>query len=541
MKGWPVLGFWFVIAAALWLRCGDLAQRPLHNDEAINAFKLRNLWERGEYRYDPHEYHGPALYYLALPVLKAVSPVAGPQPSEAGMRSVAVVIGVGMILLLGATARIWGWEATFFGALLAAVSPVTVYYSRYFIHEMLLVLAGGLGWVGWTRAALSQSPDGRVAADDTAVRSAWAWSLLGGVGLGLMWATKETFVFMLAAGAGAWTAVEWLEGGWTGLRDRVRHLPWVRVGVATLLAAAVGAVLFSSFLTHPGGVLDSVRTYLIWGQRAGGASPHVHPWHFFLERLFWYRWRGGPLWTEALVGALALVGAVVVLRGGAGWTPAGRRAGRFLVFYAILLGGVYSVIRYKTPWCVLGFYQAILALGGLGAAAIWRWVRARSPAWACIWAAVLAVGIAHLSVQAWRGSREWAADFRNPWVYGHTSADVFQLLEQVEEVAASAPDGKSTPLWVVAPDSQYWPLPWYWRGWANAGWWDALPEGGLPPLVVAATKLGLGLEEKTRQGWTQAGMFELRPRFFVELYVETGLWKRFLAARAAAREQPSQP
>ena len=47
----------------------------------------------------------------------------------------------------------------------------------------------------------------------------------------------------------------------------------------------VALVLFSSFFTNLAGPLDSVRTYLPWLHRAGGASPHIHPWSFYLERL----------------------------------------------------------------------------------------------------------------------------------------------------------------------------------------------------------------------------------------------------------------
>ena len=70
LVGWLFL---LPLVAAVWLRVGDLETRPLHNDEAINARKLAQLRDGGGYRYDPHEYHGPTLYYLALPVLRVAS------------------------------------------------------------------------------------------------------------------------------------------------------------------------------------------------------------------------------------------------------------------------------------------------------------------------------------------------------------------------------------------------------------------------------------------------------------------------------------
>ena len=44
----------------------DLAERPMHGDEAVNAVKLGETIEGRGYEYDPHEYHGPTLNYLTL-------------------------------------------------------------------------------------------------------------------------------------------------------------------------------------------------------------------------------------------------------------------------------------------------------------------------------------------------------------------------------------------------------------------------------------------------------------------------------------------
>ena len=49
-----------------WLRLHNLGDRPMHTDEAVQAVKTGDLLERGHYRYDPVEYHGPVIYYLAL-------------------------------------------------------------------------------------------------------------------------------------------------------------------------------------------------------------------------------------------------------------------------------------------------------------------------------------------------------------------------------------------------------------------------------------------------------------------------------------------
>jgi len=55
------LGLLFATVLALALRCPRLAERPMHNDEAVNAMKFGALWEHGDYKYDPNEHHGPTL------------------------------------------------------------------------------------------------------------------------------------------------------------------------------------------------------------------------------------------------------------------------------------------------------------------------------------------------------------------------------------------------------------------------------------------------------------------------------------------------
>lgn len=542
MKGWASLWPILLIAVAGGIfRGGDLAVRPLHNDEAINAFKLAELHDHGRYRYDPHEYHGPVLYYASLPVLKAVSWSRPGQPDEVGMRWVTVLFGVGLILLLPLVRDGMGCGALVVAGVLTAVSPAMVFYSRYYIHEVPLVFFTFLALsAGWRYVR----------------RPGWGWAAVTGVGVGLMYATKETFVLSLAAAVAGVLAVaagrgaagaghvdrdgDGPEGVWRGIWGRwrqamgqVRPLHW---GIAGGIAAGVAVLCFSSFLAHPRGPWDAVRTYFIWLERAGGVSPHVHPWHFYWERLAWYRWPGERVWTEGAILLLAAVGVVAVWwrrrdgRVGIDW-----RWGRFVSVYTLVLAGLYAVIPYKTPWCFLGFLHGLILLAGLGG---WALVTLARPVWwRVLTGSVLAVAAAHLGWQAWRASHVMPADFRNPYVYAHTAGDVVNLLERVDELVAVHPERERMSMQVMAPRSEYWPLPWYWRRMERVGWWDAVPENPYAAVVVAATGLNVNLEERSDGAMRMVGMFELRPRFFVEVYVERELWARFLEARAAARRR----
>ena len=49
----------------------------MHTAEAVQAYKLNELWTRGRYTYDPHDHHGPVLLYSAAPNIKQpLSPIA---------------------------------------------------------------------------------------------------------------------------------------------------------------------------------------------------------------------------------------------------------------------------------------------------------------------------------------------------------------------------------------------------------------------------------------------------------------------------------
>ena len=58
MNRWTALAMLLAVAGALALRVPQLAVRPLHNDEAVNAVKVSELWQHGRYAYNPDEYHG---------------------------------------------------------------------------------------------------------------------------------------------------------------------------------------------------------------------------------------------------------------------------------------------------------------------------------------------------------------------------------------------------------------------------------------------------------------------------------------------------
>jgi len=67
-------------------------------------------------------------------------------------------------------------------------------------------------------------------------------------------------------------------------------------------------LFYSSFLRNPGGVLDSLRTYTTYFDRAGNNHIHEHSWYYYLKMLIYSRYGNGPVWSEGIIVLLAVVG-----------------------------------------------------------------------------------------------------------------------------------------------------------------------------------------------------------------------------------------
>src|SRR5207302_666776 len=91
---------------------------------------------------------------------------------------------------------------------------------------------------------------------------------------------------------------------------------------------------------------------------------------------------------------------------------------------------------------------------------------------------LLLAGTGQLACQAWRAaivcfqpSDHPFPDPCNPYVYAQTSRDILKLVTKLNDLARVSPQGQQMLVKVMAPDSDYWPLPWYLRGFDQIGWW----------------------------------------------------------------------
>lgn len=510
-----------VAAAALAFRLDHLAARPFHVDEAVQAVKAGELYDGGRYIYNPFEFHGPSLYYFTLPVLKLSGARCFADASDASFRLVPVLFGAGLILLVLPMRRALGVVACLTTALLLAVSPAMVFYSRYYIQEMVLVFFAALALCALWRYFRTRRR---------------RWIVLLGLALGMMYATKETSVIFAGAMGAAY--------GWIALRRRHRegrplwqlrrgHACLVLLGVTT--AALVAVLFYSSWLAHPRGPLDSLLAFRHYFDRSGGdgsAALHQQPWYYYLQLLAYTRNAPGPWWSEGFILVLAAVGLGAALRGRVAAATDPELA-VFLGVYAIVMTAAFAVIPYKTPWNLLGFLHGWILMAGIGASAIFhrlRWWGSRA-----VLGVLLVAGTGQLAAQAARAKGRFCADPRNPYVYAHSGPDVVRLARRISEVAALHGDGPAMRVHFITPE--YWPMPYYLRKLQRIGYWSEVPAAPDAPVMVVSAELQEPLESRLRDGYHRE-FYGLRPGVLLVLNIRQDLWDRYLLEKAAAQGQP---
>jgi uncharacterized protein (TIGR03663 family) len=507
-RQWRLLSAAIVLIAA-GLRFYHLALVPLHHDEGVNGLFLTRLFRTGAYQYDPANYHGPTLYYLALVVTTANAFLFGKAGlSTVAIRCVPAIFGTATVWLTLTFRRYLGTNAALGAAAFVALSPGSVYVSRYFIHEVPFVFFT----LALAAAALRYQETSR---------PLYLW--LASASAALLFATKETAIISvvvlvlaclcavgylalnkkggrkLAAG-GPKNPPGHSEGNAAGdseSRPTSRIGVWV-VAVAVFLGLYI--LFYSSFGSNYKGVYDSIATFRYWSKT--GASDTLH------DSFTYLRWMGQAELPALLLG---LLGFAIAL---------GRASNRFALFagfWALGMLAAYSLIPYKTPWLALNVSVPLAVVAGYGLAEAYAEVRRiRGRRMQVFLVALLGMALVISAYQAIDLSFFRYDDDSLPYVYAHTQRQFLDLVERLNQIAVSNPSGVQTNMTIAAVN--YWPLPWYLRDYPNVGYWGHVVSTREPVVIAEESQLA-ELQPILGDRYDRVGSYNLRPGVVLVLFV----------------------
>ncbi len=507
-----LLFFIIIIVAGAVLRFTGLPQKPMHTDEAVNAVKFGNLLEKGEYTYDKIEYHGPALYYITLIPALVSNEQYFSQLNESHLRVIPALAGIGLLLLLLVLVDFAGWKIVLASSAIGAISPALVFYSRYYIHETLLVFFT-FGFILCLYGFLIYRKN--------------YWLIVSAIFLGLMHATKETFIIsVVILFLSIYLEQKIRRSQNISVFQVIKSMRWYQYLVFLGLAGLVSVLFFSSFLKNPQGIIDSVLTYENYFTKAAQDSVHQHPWFYYLRILAWNNGPGPLIWTELPVLIFSFLGIFFVFYNKGNTMR--EQFFRTMALFSLLMMLIFSFMPYKTPWNILSSYFGLILLAGYGCISVLNtFTKGMLRITVLI---IMVVAALSLITQVIYSNYKYPTHPSNPYVYGHTSSDVFHMIDRINKVSEINPEGKELLIQVICSNNDYWPLPWYLREYSQVGWWNNInPDTPLSPLMIVSPDLKESLikkmytEPKPGEKYLYIPLFdegtELRPGVYLDGYV----------------------
>src|SRR5256714_10038928 len=349
---------WIIVGLGAFLRFFLLSIKPPHFDEGINGWFVDQMVKNGFYRYDPTNYHGPLHFYI----LFVCQTLLG--RNTWALRLPVVLASIFSIHLTMKFEPFVGRNVSRLAALAMAVSPGFVFYRRYSIHEGWLLLFSMLFILGllglWKRGTVD-----------------YLWC--AGMGLAGMILTKETYIIHVGCAVIA-AFVTWISHKVTRLPDaKLVRQSWTYNDLAMVAGIGLAVIIFfysGAFMNWPG-VTGLYKTFDAWFKTGSQGAGHEKGWWYWLLLIARYE---QPILLGLILCPLCQLFRHVGLR--------------YLAIYGVGTLIAYSIVKYKTPWCMISIVWPFLFVFG----AVLGLVSARSRPAAVRGAAVLLAASLGLSV-----------------------------------------------------------------------------------------------------------------------------------------------
>ena len=439
--------FWLILGLAAALRILFLGIKPPHFDEGINGWFVDQMVKDGFYRYDPTNYHGPLHFYLLF-----LSQTLFGRNLYA-LRMPVVLASIGAVWLALKYDRVIPRPVARLAALAMALSPGFIFYGRYSIHEVWLLLFSMMfifGLLGlWREGTLS-----------------YLW--FTGMGITGMILTKETYIIHLGCALLA-LPIAYASTMIVGVEDsKPAAQKWNSVDLAIVCLTGIGAIVFfySGTFFHWNGLKDLFRTFHAWFETGSSGHGHEKAWYYWLELIARYEW--------PVCAGLVLCGVTFLFR---------TLTLRFLAIMGVGTFMAYSIIHYKTPWCIISIIWPLLfAFGGF----VLLVPRSRLVVSSVIASILLLVSFGYAIslnyfrctsfIEAnWDSRRPLTTNIREffnaePYVYVQTYNDIYKLTTPLLELAHRDPRFYHLVGHIIRP-SPY-PLPWILGDFPQIGYYE---------------------------------------------------------------------
>lgn len=419
--------FWIILAVAAFLRLFLLGIKPPHFDEGINGWFVDQMVKNGFYKYDPTNYHGPLHFYI----LFLAQTLFGRNVWV--LRMPVVLASIGCVWLTLTSERLFPRRVVRLAAWAMALSPGFVFYGRYSIHEVWLQLFSMLFMLGLIGLWRFGAP-----------RDLW----FTGIGIAGMILTKETYIIHLGCALIALPLL-YLSTKLTPAED-ARPAPqlWTRQDLLVVVAVGVGAIVlfYSGTFLHWSGLRGLYKTFDAWFKTGHAGNGHEKPPYYWLMLISRYEW---PI-------AVGLITCAAC--------QAFRNLG--LRYFAITGVGVllaYSIVHYKTPWCIISIVWPFLFIFGGLLLIVPRFYQP------------IVCGVCSILLAGSLGYCIWlnyfhCSDDTEPYVYVQTYNDIYKLTRPLLQLAHQNPSYYHLVGHLIRP-SPY-PLPWILDDFPRVGYYE---------------------------------------------------------------------
>lgn len=441
--------FFFILIIAFLIRFWHLDLKLLHHDEAIHAWFSYELLTRGAWAYDP-SYHGPFLYFVTAGMFSFLG------DSDLVARILPALFGFLLIPLVWCIHRI-GYidkKQTLLAALLLALSPDMVYFSRFLRHDIFMLFFTFLLLV----AILYYFEYGQT-----------RYAIVGALATAGALSCKEEMpvillIFALFFIFAIYRRKFMLPHEWK--YDLILGA-FIVITIMSVLYSAFGAhidtLIGQNFAVNTTGWYKAIEhwTAMHNQQRLGG------PLYFYIPLYFLYEL---PIFILAIIGTLQILGkglnpSLFIMRlknrikyTGSSPVPTSELAAislqqlksrdvvntksdeffRFCAYWMIMVMAFYAIVGEKVPWLIIPqlLPMCIVAVYKL------NWQKMVFAIVGCLFLAVMTWHVAFVP-----------ADINEPIVQVQNSEDLREVMQLID-----ASDH------VVVASKNYWPLPWYYRG-----------------------------------------------------------------------------